>query len=229
VSPDLARRAPDLLHISRRASEGAQLQLLTDSGHDQDIAHAILEEEKAVSSACARSRCSASGMTSCPDRCTPPFALPSLVVNPRNGGPAEGARRGVRYCTSMCQQHVGRLRDVPHRLLGACCRRSSVLSRNGYPRPGPHFLWSVRVRQPHASCLRAPKSRRSILECTFERDACVPMSFALVAPESFRPPGETGADLSCTEKLSWHSLDLKQNTFGSTLVEVLPPCVSFFL
>ena len=63
VSPDLARRAPDLLHISRRASEGAQLELLTGSGHDQDIARAILEEEQAVSSTYAGFRCSASVLT----------------------------------------------------------------------------------------------------------------------------------------------------------------------
>lgn len=158
------------------------------------------------------------------DRCIPPFALPYLIVNPRNGDPVEGAWRRVRHCTSMRQQHVGRLRLVPHRLLGACCRRSSALSRNGYHRPGPHFSRSVRMRQPCASCLCAAKNRRFHSR---ERRVCRLIQLRVYRALSL-PSLLTGADLSCTDKLSWLSLDLKQNAFGSTLVEVLPTCIALW-
>ena len=48
VTPDVARRAPDLLHFRRRASAPDQQILMSflQSGHDQDLAHAILEEEQ---------------------------------------------------------------------------------------------------------------------------------------------------------------------------------------
>jgi hypothetical protein len=48
VSPDIARKAPHLLHFHRRASAPDEKIFMSflESGHDQDLARAILEKEQ---------------------------------------------------------------------------------------------------------------------------------------------------------------------------------------